>query len=127
MQVFKNPSCGCCNEWIKHVESGGFHVAVGDSERLASIKEEYGISPQFQSCHTAIYHGYVFEGHIPVSLIKQFLRERPPGAVGLAVPGMPAGSPGMEMAGRQDPYDVLLLKDDGTAAVYAHVDGKTSP
>ena len=123
MEVFKNPSCGCCGKWVKHIESMGFKVTTGNSDRLAAIKQEYGISPQLQSCHTAISDGYVFEGHIPASLIKKFLREKPPGAIGLSVPGMPAGSPGMEVSGRPDPYDVLLLHDDGSTSIYTHIDG----
>jgi hypothetical protein len=123
MEVFKQPSCECCGKWVDHLESAGFTVKTTKRMNLDAIKREFDIDPRYQSCHTGVVDGYVFEGHIPASLIQQFLEEKPGNARGLAVPGMPIGSPGMEMGERYDSYDVLLLKNDGTSEVYAHIDG----
>jgi len=122
MEVFKSPSCGCCGKWVEHVEAAGFAVAVKNRQNLSSIKREFGIGPRYQSCHTGVAEGYVFEGHIPASFVRRFLEEKPVDAIGLAVPGMPVGSPGMEMGERFDSYDIMLLKADGSSEVYAHVD-----
>jgi hypothetical protein len=118
MQVFKNPSCGCCGKWVDHIESAGFSVSVEKMADLNALKTQHRIAPRYQSCHTGIVDDYVFEGHIPASVIERFLQEKPEGAIGLAVPGMPVGSPGMEMGNRRDDYDVLLLKRDGSSEVY---------
>jgi hypothetical protein len=122
MDVFKSASCGCCNKWIEHMENSGFDVNPRNRVNMNTIKREFDIAPQYQSCHTAKYEGYVFEGHVPADVIQRFLDERPDDAIGLSVPGMPVGSPGMEMGSRFDTYDVLLLKSDGTAEVYAHIE-----
>lgn len=122
MQVYKSPTCGCCGEWINHVESNGFSVTATNSDKMFAIKHAYEIAPKYQSCHTADVNGYVFEGHVPAAVIKRFLAERPENAFGLAVPGMPVGSPGMEMGERFDDYDVLLLKTDGTSEIYQRID-----
>ncbi len=124
MEVFKSPSCGCCGEWVEHIESAGFTVRVQNMENLNTTKNKYGIAPRYQSCHTGVANGYVFEGHIPASVVKKFLAEKPEGAIGLAVPGMPVGSPGMEMGDRYDSYDVVLLKADGSSSVYTHIAGR---
>jgi hypothetical protein len=123
MDVFKQPSCKCCGKWVDHVEEAGFQVKTKDRLNLNAIKNEFGIAPRYQSCHTGVAEGYVFEGHIPAPLIHRFLTEKPADAIGLSVPGMPVGSPGMEMGERYDSYDVLVLKSDGSSEVYAHVDG----
>lgn len=122
MLVYKSPTCGCCGEWVEHMESAGYSADVHNQENLNSIKKELGILPQVQSCHSAVIDNYVFEGHVPAKLITRFLSEKPKDALGLAVPGMPIGSPGMEMGDRIDPYDVLLLNKDGSTEVYARVD-----
>ena len=122
IKVYKQASCGCCGKWIDHMEDAGFQVEPKNRVNLNTIKKEFGISQKFQSCHTAVSEGYVFEGHIPARVVQQFLAEKPPGAIGLSVPGMPVGSPGMEVGDKQVPYDVLLLKSDGTAEVYVHID-----
>lgn len=119
--VFKNPSCGCCDKWVKHIETAGFSAVVENTQDLNSIKSRYGIAPRHQSCHTGVAKGYVFEGHIPVHIMQRFLAEKPQNAIGLSVPGMPLGSPGMEMGDRHDDYDVLLLKTDGSTEVYQHI------
>lgn len=123
LEVYKSPTCGCCQDWVTHTEANGFSTSTQHPEDLNAIKQKFGVSPQFQSCHTAVSSdGYVFEGHVPARLIKQFLKEKPNNAIGLAVPGMPIGSPGMEMDNRITPYDVLLLNKNGSVSVYAHVD-----
>ncbi|MEW5056921.1 MAG: DUF411 domain-containing protein [Cycloclasticus sp.] len=124
LDVFKSPTCGCCGKWISHIEDHGVGATIHHPDNLNLVKQKLGIAPVFQSCHTAVSKdGYVFEGHIPAAIMQRFLSEKPKGALGLAVPGMPAGSPGMEMADRRDSYDVLLLMKDGTASVYQHIAG----
>lgn len=120
--VHKSPTCGCCKEWIKHANSNGFTTTTQDHLSLDEIKEMYDIKPQYRSCHTTVSsEGYIFEGHIPAKYITQFLSEDHPDAIGLSVPGMPLGSPGMEVGDRFMPYDVLILFKDGTSKVYAEV------
>jgi hypothetical protein len=126
LEVYKSPTCGCCEEWISHLQSHGLKSNIHHPDDLNAIKNRYRISPQYQSCHTAISpDGYVFEGHVPAPLITRFLAEKPEGAIGLAVPGMPVGSPGMEMGQRFTPYDVLLLKSDGSSEVYFRITSLT--
>jgi hypothetical protein len=123
LDVYKSRTCGCCKKWIDHVEADGFEANVNNITFLDDLKEKKGIAPQYRSCHTAeSKDGYVFEGHVPAKYIKQFLNNVPQGNIGLAVPGMPAGSPGMEMGDRFSPYQILLLNADGTSSVYAQID-----
>ena len=125
LDVYKSPTCGCCGEWVTHVEASGFKAAVHHPADLNKLKADNGISPRYQSCHTAVSQdGYVFEGHVPADVIEQFLANPPANAIGLAVPGMPIGSPGMEMGDRHDAYDVLLLSKDGSSKVFEHIGGK---
>lgn len=124
MQIFKSPTCGCCGEWVDHVEAAGFPTEVTDTNAMGAVKERLGIDANYHSCHTAVIGDYVFEGHIPAHVIERFLKEKPD-ALGLAVPGMPIGSPGMEMDDRRDPYDVLIIRRDGTGAVYEHIPGNS--
>ena len=122
LDVYKSQSCGCCNKWIKHIEGVGLQATTHHPTNLNAIKATHHIAPRYQSCHTAVSkEGYVFEGHIPGPIIQRFLAKPPPNAIGLAVPGMPLGSPGMEMGNREDDYDVLLLTKDGNAEVYEHI------
>lgn len=125
LTVYKNPQCKCCNKWISHMQDAGFKINVSEPDDLNVIKDRYGIQKKVQSCHTAVmeHSGVVFEGHIPAFVVKKFLKEKPVGAIGLSVPGMPIGSPGMEMGDRRDPYDVLMLMEDGSYSVYEHIDG----
>jgi hypothetical protein len=119
LDVYKSQSCGCCKKWVSHIEGFGFTAEVHHPVNLNKIKFDKGIEPRYQSCHTAVSSdGYVFEGHIPGHIIQQFLAAPPKGAIGLAVPGMPVGSPGMEVGNRLDPYDVLLLNKDGGSEIY---------
>lgn len=122
LDVYKSPSCGCCTGWIEHIEHAGFDAVAHHPADLQQLKTDKAILPRYQSCHTAISsQGYVFEGHIPAHYIQQFLDNPPPGSLGLAVPAMPVGSPGMEMGDKFAPYQVLLLKPDGSSEVYAEV------
>ena len=122
MLVHKTPTCGCCKMWGEHIKENGFIANIKDHDGLLEIKEKYKIEPQYRSCHTAVSSdGFIFEGHIPSKFIKQFLSEGHPEAIGLSVPGMPLGSPGMEVDDRFMPYDVLILFKDGTSKVYAEV------
>ena len=120
--VHKTPTCGCCKKWVKHLEANNFSTMIKDHQNLQKVKEQHSIKPKYQSCHTAVSQdGYVFEGHIPSKFIKQFLANPEADAIGLSVPGMPLGSPGMEVEGRFMPYDVLVLYKDGSSKVYAEV------
>lgn len=123
LAVYKSPSCGCCKTWISHVENHGFESSVHSFDDFPSIKEEKGIAPRYRSCHTAISNdGFIFEGHVPAKYIQQFLNETHKiDVIGLSVPAMPIGSPGMEMDGKFQPYKVLMLKSDGSYEVYANV------
>ena len=127
LDVYKSRTCGCCKKWVSHIEDFGFESEVHHPANLNKIKSDKGIAPRYQSCHTAVSNdGYVFEGHIPGPIIQHFLAAPPKDAIGLAVPGMPVGSPGMEVGDRFDPYDVLLLKKDGSSEVYQHISGPTA-
>ena len=123
LQVYKSPTCGCCEEWMNHMQNNGFNLTGHHPSALTEFKLKNGIELRYQSCHTAKNaDGFVFEGHIPAKYISQFLSEPPQGAIGLAVPGMPLGSPGMEVGDRFSPYQVLLLRKDGTHEIYAQID-----
>lgn len=120
--VHKTPTCGCCKMWVNHMENNGFAINTQDHQSLLKIKDNLKIEPQFRSCHTAVSsEGYFFEGHIPGKYVSKFLKESNTKAIGLSVPGMPLGSPGMEVEGRFTPYDVLIHFRDGTTKVYAEV------
>ena len=120
--VHKTPTCGCCKMWVKHMEENGFTVNAKDHQSLVKIKEELKIEPEYRSCHTGVSsQGYFFEGHIPSKYVSQFLSEDNPDAIGLSVPGMPLGSPGMEVEDRFTPYDVLVHFKDGSTKVYAEI------
>lgn len=119
VQVWKDPNCGCCKDWIAHMQANGFSVRVHEQGNNAA-RSRLGLPRQYGSCHTALVGGYVVEGHVPVADIRRLLRERPQ-ALGLAVPGMPIGSPGMDgpaYGGRRNPYQVLLIGKDGSAQVF---------
>ncbi len=123
LNVYKEPTCGCCVGWIEHMDERGYSSTIHHPNDLASVKEELGLKPEWTSCHTAVTaEGFIFEGHIPEKFIAQFLAAPPDGAMGLAVPGMPIGGPGMEMGDRFTPYDILLINKDGTHSVFAHIE-----
>lgn len=120
VEVWKSPSCGCCKDWVAHMEANGFAVKVHDSGNTA-MRGRLGIPMALGSCHTALVAGYALEGHVPAADVKRLLAQRPQ-AVGLAVPGMPVGSPGMdgpEYGTRRDRYEVLLVRKDGSHSVFA--------
>lgn len=117
--VWKSPTCGCCKDWITYVEKNGFATKV-ISDGNDQIRKKMGVPIQFGSCHTAVIDGYAIEGHVPAREIKRLLAEKP-NAVGIAVPAMPIGSPGMdgpEYGSRKDPYDVLLISKNGQSQIY---------
>ena len=116
VEVWKSPDCGCCGEWVKHLQASGFNVKVNDTGNNA-VRARLGMPAKLGSCHTAQVGGYAIEGHVPAADIKRLLAEKP-SALGLAVPGMPIGSPGMEVGDRRDAYDVLLVGRDGSSRVF---------
>jgi len=117
LTVMKSPYCGCCAKWIEHVQQHGFTVKVVDTEDMASVKKRLGVPDRLASCHTTMAGGYFIEGHVPAADIKRLLAQKPK-ATGIAVPGMPAGSPGMEAAGKE-PYATVLVRADGTTGIFA--------
>lgn len=129
MTVYKTPSCGCCQKWVDHMTENSFSSKVVSLDDLSPIKAKYNIQGRYRSCHTGVVvteqGDYVFEGHVPAEHVEAFLNNPPADAIGLSVPGMPAGSPGMEMGDRKDYYQVLLLKRDGSSTVFAHVNRST--
>jgi hypothetical protein len=119
VEVWKSPTCGCCKDWVAHLEANGFRTRVHDTGNTA-MRAQLGLDLKYGSCHTARVGGYAIEGHVPAADIRRLLKEAPK-AIGLAAPGMPVGSPGMDgpaYAGRRDPYDVLLVAQDGTSTVF---------
>lgn len=115
--VHKDASCGCCSAWVEHLQASGFRVKVIDEGDMSAVKQRLGIPGKLGSCHTARVGGYLIEGHVPASSIRRLLREKP-AIRGLAVPGMPIGSPGMEMKGRQDAYDVVAFDKTNATRVF---------
>lgn len=115
--VYKSPTCGCCTKWVSHLQDNGFKVEAINRKDMNRVKSEAGIPRQLASCHTAIIGGYIIEGHVPAADIKRLLKERPD-VIGLTVPGMPMGSPGME-GPRQDKYEVLTFTRSGNTAIFS--------
>ncbi len=122
LDVYKSPYCGCCTLWMDHMAEHGFTSTGHHPEELGVLKQELGVPARYGSCHTGVSEeGFVFEGHVPARYVKAFLDNPPEDAIGLTVPAMPVGSPGMEYKDQFNPYDVLLLKRDGSVEVYASV------
>jgi hypothetical protein len=117
MTVYKSATCGCCKKWVEHMEDNGFRVNAIDVLDMDLIKQRYGVNREAASCHTALIDGYIIEGHVPAFDVKRLLAEKPD-VQGLFVPGMPAGSPGMEMGDRVDKYSVISLDKNGNAHVF---------
>jgi hypothetical protein len=117
--VYKDPSCGCCKKWVAHLTQNGFTPVVKDRTDMSALKDSLGIPVALRSCHTAIAGKLVIEGHVPASDVKHFLATPIKGVLGLAAPGMPSGSPGMEMPGQSDRYDVVAFTADGKTSVFA--------
>ncbi|HCX32530.1 MAG TPA: metal-binding protein [Rhodocyclaceae bacterium] len=118
--VFKDPACGCCGKWVEHLSRDGFKVKTVDSRDMAAVKKRLGVPDALGSCHTAQVGGYVVEGHVPASSIRRLLRDKP-AVAGLAVPGMVSGSPGMEEAGKKQPFDVVYFDRAGRTGVFERV------
>ena len=120
IEVWKSSGCGCCGLWVEHLRNAGYTVKTNDTASgiLARIKKQAGLKPDLQSCHTAKAGGYVIEGHVPAEDVARLLKDKPD-AVGLTVPGMPLGSPGMDTGPEKEPYEVLLVKKDGSTEVFA--------
>lgn len=117
IDVYKSPTCDCCSKWVDHLRSNGFTVRSHDTHDVIQHKYRLGVPPGYGSCHTAEVNGYLVEGHVPAREIKRLLQEKSQ-ARGLVVPAMPVGSPGMEQDNRKDPYEVLLVNQDGTTETY---------
>jgi hypothetical protein len=115
--VWKSPACGCCGKWVEHLRANGFSVVVRETNDLAPVKRAHGVPAALESCHTAEVDGYTIEGHVPAAEVKRLLAEKPQ-ARGLAVAGMPAGSPGMEQGGAREAYDVILFDDQKKQSVF---------
>ncbi len=124
MTVVKQASCGCCGAWVQRMQEAGFEVVVHnvDSDTLIATKQAAGLGEANWSCHTAMVDGYVVEGHVPARDIRRLLRSRPE-AIGLAAPGMPVGAPGMEYGNEREPFDILLMRVDGSTEVFASYPG----
>ncbi len=118
VDVYKSPTCGCCNKWIDHLKANGFTVRSHDTDNVMQHKYRLGVPSGYGSCHTAEIGGYVVEGHVPARDIKRLLKEKPR-ARGLVVPAMPIGSPGMEEGNRKDPYEVFIVNRNGSVRTYA--------
>lgn len=121
--VYKDANCGCCKEWVGYAEGHGLNATAHNVEDLSLFKERYSVPQQMRSCHTTVTtNGYVFEGHVPAKHMAQFLKNPPSEAIGLAVPSMPVGSPGMEYEGKFMPYKVMQLNKDGSTQIYAAIE-----
>jgi hypothetical protein len=118
IHVVKTPTCGCCNDWVAHLRQSGFRVTVANVADVTPTARRLGVPGDLRSCHTAIAGGYAIEGHVPAADIRRLLRERPT-AAGLAVPGMPMGSPGMEHGGHRQPYQTILFTRAGRRTLFA--------
>ncbi len=123
IKVFKTKTCGCCGKWVDHLRSNGFSVTVNEVPSTTEYRQRYGVPEKLQSCHTAVASGYTIEGHVPAVEIRRLLKERPK-AKGLAVPGMPAGSPGMEGV-RRDAYTVVRFDEGGELSSYQKYPGES--
>jgi hypothetical protein len=120
LTVYKDPSCGCCTKWVTHLRAAGLKPDVHDRNDMDSLKDSLGVPTALRSCHTAVMGRYVIEGHVPAADMRRLQTAAPKGIVGIAVPGMPSGAPGMEVPGRADPYDVIAFASDGTTKLFAH-------
>ena len=116
--VYKSPTCGCCGKWVEHMKAAGFNPTVTDLPNVSTVKQSMGVPSNLQSCHTSSVGGYAIEGHVPADVVRKLLKEKPKVA-GIAVPGMPIGSPGMEQGDRKDKYDIVAFTKDGSQQVFA--------
>lgn len=126
IEVAKSPTCGCCTAWIDRLRWAGFQVEIRDMDDVTPFARNLGVPDNLRSCHTGSIGGYAIEGHVPVADIRRLLAERPD-AAGIAVPGMPHGSPGMEVGDEREPYEVILFTRDGRRSVFARYEGNVEP
>lgn len=117
--VYKDPSCGCCTKWVEHLRTAGLRPTVFDRTDMDALKDSLGVPSSLRSCHTAVAGRYVIEGHVPAADLRRLVASAPKGVIGIAVPEMPAGSPGMEMGERRDQYDVIAFSANGKTSVFA--------
>jgi hypothetical protein len=118
LTVYKSPTCGCCAKWVDYMQANGFTAAVTNLPDVTGVKIKHGVPRQLASCHTTLVGGYVIEGHVPVEDVRRLLKEKPANVIGLAAPGMPAGSPGMDVP-NSPPYEVIAFDKNGGTKVYA--------
>ena len=123
LAVFKTPTCGCCASWVQHMEKNGFTAKVTNMPDLSAVKRQNGVTQRLESCHTTLVGGYVIEGHVPAEDVRRLLKEKPAGIAGLAAPGMPPGSPGMDLA-NSPAYQIIAFDKAGKTSVYATHAGK---
>lgn len=123
LEVYKTSTCGCCSKWVDHMKANGFDVQVTEVPSTAEYRRKYGVPDNLRSCHTAVVNGYAVEGHVPAADVLRLLKEKPKGK-GLAVPGMPIGSPGMEQGPGRQPYSVLLFDEKGEYSEFQKYEGK---
>ena len=123
IEVYRSPTCGCCSKWLAHLKENQFIVKDNVTEDVQAIKDKYGVPKNMASCHTALVDGYVVEGHVPAADIKKLLKIKP-AVIGISVPGMPSGTPGMEMGGRKDPYKVVSFDKENKYQVFSSYEGK---
>lgn len=122
MTVYRDPSCGCCEAWARIARDAGYQVTLLDDNNMPAVKQRLGLPAELASCHTAVVDNYVVEGHVPLDQIDRLLRERPSDISGIAVPGMPIGSPGMEVpGGRTEPYQVIAFDAESKTSVYSSI------
>ena len=122
MTVYRDPSCGCCEAWARIAGDAGYQVTLLDDNKMSAVKQRLGLPAELASCHTAVVDGYVVEGHVPLDQVDRLLRERPSDIKGIAVPGMPIGSPGMEVPdGRTEPYQVIAFDAEGKTSGYSSI------
>ena len=124
VHVYKTPTCGCCGKWVEHMRANGFKVEVTEVQDTAEIRRKYGVPEELRSCHTAVVDGYALEGHVPAADVKKLLQSRPK-AKGIAVPGMPMGSPGMEVeGGKRQAFQVMLFNANGALGQFSKYNAK---
>ncbi|MCK5191656.1 MAG: DUF411 domain-containing protein [Methylococcales bacterium] len=123
IEVYRSPTCGCCSKWLAHLKENQFIVKDNVTDDVQAIKDKYGVPENMASCHTALVDGYVIEGHVPAADIKKLLKIKP-AVIGISVPGMPSGTPGMEMGGRKDPYKVVSFDKENKYQVFSSYEGK---
>lgn len=124
IEVYESPSCGCCDQWVKYMQDNGYTLKVTKTNDFLKIKEKLGIKDEFQSCHTGLIQGYAIEGHTPKEAVEWLLTNKPKDVIGVATPGMPQGSPGMEQGFEDDEYPVVLLKKDGSSELFGIYKGR---